>query len=139
MWTSLSPLRAATVGAAVLGVAALGLFSHPAAAAAEGLAGSWSGSGSVVLPSGATEKARCKVSFSKQGAKSYGMNAVCASSSARVAQTASLEQTGANRYSGQFTNSEYGVSGSISLTVNGNSLSASLSGGGGSAFFNLSR
>ena len=104
-----------------------------------GLAGSWSGSGSVVLPSGNTEKARCKVSFRKEGGKSYGMNAVCASSSARVAQTASLEQVGPNRYAGSFTNSDYGVSGSISLTLNGSSLSASLKGGGGSAFFNLSK
>ena len=108
-------------------------------AMAEGLAGSWSGSGTVVLPSGNTEKARCKVSFNKAGGKSYGMNAVCASSSTKVSQTASLEQVGPNRYTGDFTNSEYGVSGSITITVNGSNLSASLHGGGGSAFFNLSR
>jgi hypothetical protein len=108
-------------------------------AAAEGLQGSWSGSGSVELPSGATEKARCKASFQKQGGKSYAMNAVCASSSARAAQTATLEQVGANRYAGEFNNAEYGVSGSISITVNGSSLSAQLKGGGGQAFFNLSR
>lgn len=113
------------------------VFSAPAWA--EGLAGSWSGSGSLVLPSGNTEKARCKVSFSKAGGKSYGMNAVCASSSTKVSQTASLEQVAPNRFSGDFTNSEYGVSGSISITLNGNSLSAALSGGGGSAYFNLSR
>jgi hypothetical protein len=113
------------------------LVSAPAWA--DGLAGSWSGNGSLVLPSGNTEKARCKVSFSKAGGKSYGMNAVCASSSAKVSQTASLEQVGPNRFSGDFTNAEYGVSGSINVTLNGNSLSAALSGGGGSAFFNLSR
>ena len=67
------------------------------------------------------------------------MNAVCASSSARVAQTASLEQVGANRFTGDFTNSEYGVSGTIHLTLSGNSLSANLHGGGASAFFNLNR
>ena len=124
-----------------LGAASLALMSMPTAAPAmgEGLSGSWSGSGSVVLPSGATEKARCKVSFTKHGGKTYGMNAVCASSSARVAQTASLEQIGTNRYAGDFTNQDYGVSGTISITVNGSSLSASLHGGGGSAFFNLSR
>lgn len=108
-------------------------------AAAEGLSGSWSGGGSVVLPSGDTEKARCKVSFRKTGGKSYGMSAVCASSSARVAQTATLEQVSANRFSGDFTNSDYNISGTINVTLNGNSLSASLKGGGASAFFNLSR
>lgn len=125
--------------AARLGFAALLVLSTPTYASAEGLAGAWSGSGSVTLPSGATERARCKVSFSKQGGKSYGMNAVCASSSARVAQTASLEQVGSNKYAGSFTNPDYNVSGTISVTVNGGSLSASLHGGGGSAFFNLSR
>lgn len=131
----MSHLRATVVAA----VAALTLFVIPAVASADGLSGSWRGNGSVVLPSGATEKARCKVSFSKQGAKSYSMNAVCASSSARVAQTASLEQVSANRFAGDFTNSEYGVTGTISLTLSGNSLSANLHGGGASAFFNLNR
>ncbi len=123
---------------AAAGVALLAMTSA-VSAAAEGLQGSWSGSGSVELPSGATEKARCKVSFQKQGGKSYAMNAVCASSSARAAQTATLEQVGANRYSGEFNNAEYGVTGSINITVNGSSLSAQLRGGGGAAFFNLSR
>lgn len=130
-----SALRAAIIGA----VASMSVFVVPAAATADGLAGSWRGNGSVVLPSGATEKARCRVSFSKHGGKSYSMNAVCASSSARVAQTASLEQVGANRFSGDFTNSEYGVSGTIHLTLSGDSLSASLNGGGARAFFNLNR
>ena len=67
------------------------------------------------------------------------MNAVCASSSTRVAQTASLEQVGANRYSGEFINTEYGVTGRINLTLSGSSLSANLNGGGASAFFNLNR
>lgn len=128
-------LRATFVAA----VAALTVLVVPAVASADGLSGSWRGNGSVVLPSGATEKARCKVSFSRQGGKSYSMNAVCASSSARVAQTASLEQVSANRFAGDFTNSDYGVTGTISLTLSGNSLSANLHGGGASAFFNLNR
>lgn len=121
-----------------LGLTALLVVMTPTFASAEGLAGSWSGGGSVTLPSGATERARCKVSFRREG-KSYGMNAVCASSSARVSQSASLEQVGANRYAGNFTNEEYNVSGTINVTVNGGSLSASLRAGGSSAFFNLSR
>ena len=131
--------RRAVLG--LLGVAS-GLAVAVLAAApalADGLAGSWSGNGSVVMPSGETEKARCKVSFSKAGGKSYGMNAVCATSSARVSQSALLQQVGPNRFAGDFTNPEYGVSGSINVTLNGNSLSASLHGGGASAFFNLSR
>ena len=67
------------------------------------------------------------------------MNAVCATPSARVAQTAQLARTSANRFAGEFYNAEYAVSGSITITVKGNRLSAALSGGGGTAHFNLSR
>ena len=56
-----------------------------------------------------------------------------------MSQSALLQQVGPNRFAGDFTNPEYGVSGSINVTLNGNSLSASLHGGGASAFFNLSR
>ncbi len=132
----ISTLRAAAIGAVVMVSSGAAL---PATASSDGLAGAWRGSGSIVLPSGATENARCKVSFSKQGGKSYSMNAVCASSSTRVAQTASLEQVGANRYAGEFTNSEYGVTGRINLTLSGSSLSANLNGGGAKAYFNLNR
>jgi hypothetical protein len=137
MTNSLATLRSALGG--VLAAALLSFTAAPPAAAETGLSGSWSGGGSVVLPSGASEKARCKVTFRKSGGKSYDMNAVCASSSAKVAQTATLEQVGANRFAGDFTNSEYNISGTISVTLSGNSLSAALRGGGGSAFFNLSR
>jgi hypothetical protein len=56
-----------------------------------------------------------------------------------VAQTASVQRIGANRFRGDFYNAEYSVSGTITITVQGNRLNASLSGGGGSAFFSLSR
>lgn len=132
-------LKAVNTTLAAAAVAAGAMFAFTSAAWADGLAGSWRGNGAVTLPSGVTEKARCRVSFSKQGGRSYSMNAVCASSSARVQQTASLEQVSSNRFAGDFTNQEYGVSGSIHLTLSGNSLSANLNGGGGSAFFNLTR
>ena len=133
------PILSIMSAANIAAIALMSAIILPTVAAAEGLAGSWRGNGSVVLPSGATEKARCRVSFLKQGGKSYSMNAVCASSSARVAQTASLEQVSANRYAGDFFNSDYGVTGSIHVTVSGNSLSANLNGGGAKAFFNLNR
>jgi hypothetical protein len=122
------------------GVAALGAAAFNAPAFADpGLSGAWNGSGSVMLPSGATEKARCKATFRKRGAAAYAMDAVCASTSAKVTQTASLDQVGPNRFAGDFTNAEFNVSGSINVTIKGNSLNASLSGGGATATFNLSR
>ena len=67
------------------------------------------------------------------------MSAQCATTSVRVAQTASLRRSAANHFKGDFYNAEYGVSGTITITVHGNKLSASLSGGGGSAHFTMSK
>ena len=103
------------------------------------LEGLWSGGGTVNLSSGATERARCRASFSRQSANTFGMSAVCATSSARVAQTARVQRVGANQFVGDFYNAEYGVSGRISITVSSNRLTASLSGGGASAHLSLSR
>lgn len=125
--------------AVLIGLAMVDSHSAPVAAQAANLEGSWSGGGTVRFSSGTSERARCRASFSKRGANGYDMSAVCATSSGRAAQTAQLTRSGANRYTGSFQNSDYGISGSISLSVNGNSLNASLSGGGGSASLNLNR
>jgi hypothetical protein len=103
------------------------------------LEGTWNGGGTVVYPSGERERARCRATFRRRSANTFGMSAVCATPSARVAQTADLARVSANRFTGEFHNAEYGVSGSIAVTVQGKRLSASLSGGGGSGYFNLSR
>jgi hypothetical protein len=113
--------------------------SLPARGQQAGLEGSWSGSGRVALPSGTTERARCRATFRRQSGNTFGMSAQCATASVRVAQTAALERVGANRFTGNFYNAEYAVSGTITIMVNGNRLNASLSGGGGSASFALSR
>ena len=104
-----------------------------------GLDGSWSGSGRITLPSGATESARCRATFRRQAGNTFGMIAQCATASVRVAQTAALARVGANRFTGDFYNAEYAMSGTIPITVHGNKLNASLSGGGGAEFFALSK
>lgn len=123
------------VGALALGAAVPGT----AVAQSSSLEGSWSGNGRIVFPSGEAERARCRVSFRRNGGESFGMSAVCATASARVQQTAQVSRVSGNRYRGEFNNQEFGITGSIRIEFNGNSLSASLSGGGGSAQFNLSR
>ena len=114
-------------------------MSPPAAGQQAGLEGTWNGTGTVVLPSGDRERARCRAVFRRQSSNKFGMNAVCATASTRVAQSAELARTSANRFSGEFYNSEYSFSGSIAITVQGNRLTATLVGGGGSAHFNLTR
>jgi hypothetical protein len=130
--------RGLRAGALVTLVSAA-LLGGPASATAQSLEGSWSGGGRVLFPSGETERARCRASFRRQGGESYAMSATCATQSARVQQTAVLVRTGPNRYAGDFNNAEYGITGSIRVTVSGRSLNASLSGGGGSAQFSLSK
>lgn len=132
-------LVAAATGAIAVLLAAVPLATRPATAQSSGLAGSWSGGGKVVFPSGETERARCRAQFRARGGNSYSMNAVCATSSARVRQVAEIRRVGGNIYRGQFFNEEHGIAGSIRITVKGSRLSASLTGGGGTAEFHLSR
>jgi hypothetical protein len=116
-----------------------GIVPDKAVAEGPSLEGAWSGGGRIVFPSGESERARCRASFRRQGGESFGMSAVCATPSTRVQQSAEITRVSANRYRGEFFNAEFGLSGSIRIIVNGDSMDASLSGGGGSAEFNLSR
>lgn len=103
------------------------------------LGGAWSGGGYLITPSGERERASCRATFRNQGGSSYSMSAVCATASARVQQSAQIARTAGNHFAGSFYNAEYNVSGSISLRVSGNRLTAHLSGGGASASLSLSR
>jgi hypothetical protein len=128
-------------GSAVALVGALGvLAAGTSSASAQSLAGSWAGGGTIVYPSGERERARCRATFRHSGGGGVSMYAVCATPSVRVSQNAALSQLTHSTYSGEFTNIEYGISGSIRIRVHGsNKLSASLNGGGASAQFSLNR
>jgi hypothetical protein len=130
-------LRAVAAGgfAVVVGLSGTGVSS--AYAEPGSLVGSWSGSGSIAFASGSKERARCRAHFAKTGASSYAMSATCATSSAKVDQSATLYRTGANSYSGSFFNQQYNTGGSIRITVSGRTQSVRLSGEAGTAFFSL--
>jgi len=106
---------------------------------ATGLEGSWSGGGTVSFASGATERARCRAHYRRAGSTSYTLNATCATASGRASQTASVRQVGENKYAGSFYNSEYGISGVISVVLHGKSQTVRLRSDSGSAVINLSR
>ena len=129
-------LRSAGVLAALLAFTA---SASNALAAEARLEGSWSGGGNMVLASGDRERARCRARFSPQSSKTYRMYAVCATQSARVEQTATIRRVSDNSFAGQFHNPEYNVSGSISITVHGSKLDASLRGDAGTAQLRFSR
>ncbi|MBS0239646.1 MAG: hypothetical protein JSS54_08575 [Proteobacteria bacterium] len=132
--------RALSIGVTL--AAALGMsFAGFSAARAESatIVGTWSGNGSISFSSGTKEGARCRAHFAKTGATSYAMEASCATSSARVDQSAELTKVGANSYVGSFFNQQYNTGGQIRITVNGRSQYVRLSGEAGSAVFNLSK
>jgi len=57
----------------------------------------------------------------------------------RVSQSASLSRLTSTSYSGEFFNTEFNISGSIRIRMQGNKLNASLNGGGATAQFVLGR
>jgi hypothetical protein len=128
-------------GAIAFALSALATMAAPPPAAAQSgsLQGTWSGGGKIVFPSGESERARCRATFRAVSGRSFTMSAVCATASTRVQQNAEITRIAPNRYRGEFFNQEFGISGSARITLVGQSLRASLVGGGGSAEFTLSR
>jgi hypothetical protein len=112
-------------------------FGGPAMA--QSLEGSWSGGGSVAFASGQQERAKCNAHYRRASGNAYVVTATCATPSGRATQTATLRQVGGNTYRGQFHNSEFNVSGTISVTVGGNRQSVRLMSGSGSASLELRR
>jgi len=129
-WTTCSAIVATAVAGALIG---------SASAQQTSLEGAWRGGGTFSLVSGKSEQARCQASFRQSGGNSFSMTATCATSDVRVTQTASLDRTGPNQFIGDFFNSDFGVSGTIKITLNGNTLTAALNGDKGSAIMSLSR
>jgi hypothetical protein len=105
-------------------------------ARAEGISGSWSGGGTVSFASGQRERARCRAHYSGGGSV-VSMSGTCATPSGNVSQSAQLRRVGPNSYAGSFFNPEYNASGSIRVTVRGNTQSVTISGGAGSASLTL--
>jgi hypothetical protein len=136
--------RSGLRGAAIAGASALvvvagiaGATSTPAAA--QSIVGSWSGGGLIVFPSGEKERARCRATFRNLSGGGVSMHGVCATASTRVSQSASLSRLTSTTYSGEFYNTEYNLSGSIRIRLQGNKLNASLTSGGATAQFVLGR
>lgn len=123
---------------AILAAAGLQLAMFSGVANAEPLQGTWSGSGYVKPTNGERERVSCRVSYQPQGA-SVAVKATCASSSTTIHQTGQLSKVTANKYVGDFYNSEYDVSGRIRVSISGSSQTVSFAGSKGSGSLNLSR
>ena len=139
MTTRTLTLKAFGLSAVIALASAIGAPGFALAQDAD-LEGAWTGAGRVVLPSGASERATCRVNFRRQSQTSFRVSAVCATASTRVAQTAVVQRVSGNQFSGSFYNQEFDVSGRIRMTARGaNRLSVSLDGGGASSEIELRR
>jgi hypothetical protein len=103
-----------------------------------GLAGAWSGGGSVTFGSGAKERAKCRARYSPSSKNSYTINATCATSAGSVSQTANVRGSG-NSFQGHFYNPDYDASGTIYVVVRGRNQTVRIVSTKGSALLRLSR
>jgi hypothetical protein len=110
-------------------LAALSISSAPANAADafNALNGSWAGSGSASFASGETEKLRCTARYSG-GGDSLSIGLKCASASAQINLTGSLDANG-NKVSGDWNENSFGLSGDAHGSANGGSVRLKISGG----------
>lgn len=92
-----------------------------------------------MFASGAREQARCRVQYKRATRTSFSVRGVCATASGRASQVATIHRIGNNRYQGRFYNSEYGISGTISVVVRGSSQSVHLTSESGYASLRLTR
>jgi hypothetical protein len=142
--TQVSPRVSVTAAARLAAVMLLAgtAFLYPSADAGaqqHALSGAWRGGGWVSFATGQRERARCRAHFTPRSESVVIVNATCATESGSIQQTARLRKTGANTYSGSFHNEEYGVSGSISVSVRGNTQNVRLTSDSGGAVLTLRR
>lgn len=120
----------------ILSLIALVAALTPTLAAPATIEGSWRGSG-IVSHRGTADAVRCRVSFSRVTAKSFGVSAQCATDTGRYDVSGRVVGSGANRYFGLLQGQ--GVSGQVVIVQHGNRLSVTVTNRRGSAKFSLSR
>jgi hypothetical protein len=124
---------------AALVLATLVNLAAPQQAIAQSLEGTWSGSGSAKPKSGQTERVRCRITYSRENPKVFGVAATCATPSATFHQTGTLLMVGPTRFVGDFYNPEYDVSGRVRVTLKGSTQTVTFSGSKGTGSMTLTR
>jgi hypothetical protein len=103
-----------------------------------GMAGSWAGSGTISMASGARERIRCRASYAVGGGgRSLTQNLRCASDSYTF-QLASEVQYSGGAVSGSWSEATRGVGGELSGTARGSEIRARADGPGFAANLALS-
>jgi hypothetical protein len=100
--------------------ASLPAANHPFAA----LAGTWTGGGTIDLTNDIHERLRCRANYTYgKGNNSLALAIRCASDNYKFELTSNIVERG-GQFSGQWSETGYGVSGSISGRVNGGHIAA---------------
>lgn len=125
-------MRAAShagIATALAAAIAVTLPSAPAHAADafNALKGSWSGGGSASFAGGETEKLRCTARYGG-GGSNLSLSLKCASASAQINLTGSLDANG-NKVSGDWNESSFGLSGGAYGTTSGGTVRMKVNGG----------
>ena len=104
-----------------------------------GLAGSWSGDGTIKLSSGDSERIRCRVTYAVSGGgNSLRQDLRCASDSYKLDVESEITyNSGAGRVSGTWAESNYGVGVFLSGSVSGGQIRAKVEGPSFSATVNV--
>lgn len=133
-------LSRSLIGAAM---AALGCLAVVTGAGAQGggvfagLAGNWSGTGTIHLSNGSNERIRCRAAYQTDGAASLRQNLRCASDSYTFDLTSNVRSEG-GAVSGNWTETTRGASGSVQGRASPGQLQAQVAGSGFSASLSLS-
>jgi hypothetical protein len=137
MLTTCSALLA--VGAIVPGLLSVGSVDPAwAATPLEGMAGYWTGSGSVALNSGKTERVKCSVTYKVGDAGGLiKQNMRCASQDYTINASADLRVKG-EHVSGNWEEKTYSATGQVSGRYADNSMNLNIKGANFSAAMNLS-
>ncbi len=105
----------------IIGFAASIILATTGGALAEApdLAGQWTGSGFAEVTNGNKERVRCRVTYSKESAKVYAVNAVCASPSIKIYQSGVVSRATINTYLGRVHNNQFDISARVRVVVRG--------------------
>ncbi|HWE15792.1 MAG TPA: hypothetical protein VG758_01215, partial [Hyphomicrobiaceae bacterium] len=122
-----------------LSAAALPAMLFAAAALADpipGLTGYWSGSGSIALSNGKTERVKCQVFYRSEGTGQLVQTMRCASPDYNINSLAELTLNG-TKVSGTWEEKTYAAKGAVSGRYGGDTFSLSIQGANFSASMNV--
>ncbi len=103
------------------------VIGFPMTSHAASLEGTWSGTGFVNPKDSKKQKVRCRITYSRESSKVFGVRAACATTSNKFVQTGRVLKVNSKRYIGDFYNPQFDVSGRVRVSVSGSRQTVSFS------------